>query len=54
MKSLYNVRFLALIQVVHQRDKVCYSNNINAISMMMVNKGKPIDWVDAMFKQLLK
>lgn len=52
MKPHYDVRFLVLIQMFYQRDKVCYFSNMNVISMMMVDKGKSIDQVDTMFRHL--
>jgi hypothetical protein len=51
MKSPHNVHFLALIQIIHQRDIAYYFNNINVISyMMMVDQGKLVDWAYIMFK----
>jgi hypothetical protein len=37
MKMLYDIIFLVLIQVIYQRDKICYFNNKNVISMMKVD-----------------
>lgn len=34
MKSPYDIRFPIVIQVIHKKDKVCYFNNINIISLM--------------------
>jgi hypothetical protein len=34
MKDPYNVKFLALIHIICQRERVCYFNNKNAIMLM--------------------
>jgi len=54
MKMSYDIIFLVLIQVIYQRDKICYSNNKNVISMMKVDTRKPINWAKVMFKNLIK
>jgi hypothetical protein len=43
MKPPYDIGLFALIQVIYQRDKVCYFNNKNAIIIMTTMKGKAID-----------
>ncbi len=43
MKPPYDICLLALIQIIYQRDKVCYFNNKNAISIMTTVQGKAID-----------
>jgi hypothetical protein len=43
MKPPYDIHLLALIQVIYQRDKVCYFGNRNAISIMSTMQGKAID-----------
>jgi hypothetical protein len=54
MKPPYDVHFLILIQIIHQKDKVYYFSNKNVIFVMMANWGKSVDWVDIMFKHLHK
>jgi hypothetical protein len=43
MKKPYDICFLALIQVIYQRDKVYYFDNINAISIMTSMKGNVVN-----------
>jgi hypothetical protein len=43
MKPPYDIHLPPLIQVIYQRDKVCYFGNKNAISIMSTVQGKAID-----------
>ncbi len=52
MKSPYDIRFPTLIQIIYQREKICYFNHRNVITMMKANKGEQVDWVKIM--QLVK
>lgn len=52
MKEPHNVCFLTLIQIVYQKYKVYYFSNINVISIVTTNQGKPVDWLDTVYKQL--
>ncbi len=44
IKPPYDIHLPALILVIYQRDKFCYFNNRNAISIMIAMQGKVIDW----------
>jgi hypothetical protein len=46
MKPPYDIHLPALIQVIYQRDKICYFNNKNVMSIMTTLQRKAIDWVD--------
>jgi hypothetical protein len=37
MKTPYDIRFLALIQIMYQKDKICYFNNKNVIFIMTMD-----------------
>lgn len=50
MKQHYDICLPTLIQIIYQKDKVYYFNNIIAISIMITMKGKIVDWVDTIFK----
>ncbi len=52
MKEPYDIHLPAFIQIIYQRNKVCYFSNINAISIMITLKGKEVNWIDTLFKQL--
>ena len=42
MKAPYDTHFLALIQIVYQKDKVHYFSSKNVISIIIVVEGKPV------------
>ncbi len=50
MKQHYDICFPTLIQIIYQKDKVYYFNNIIAISIMTTMKGNIVDWVNTVFK----
>jgi hypothetical protein len=52
MKVPYDIHFLALIQIVYQKDKFHYFSSKSVISIMIVVKGNYVDWAENMFKQL--
>jgi len=39
----YDIKFLVFIQMIYQKDKVCYFNNKNVISMMKINRGEMVN-----------
>jgi hypothetical protein len=43
MKSPYDIKFLAIIQVIYKRDNVCYLKNKNVTTVMKVDRGVPMD-----------
>jgi hypothetical protein len=43
MKPPYDIHLPTFIQVVHKRDNVCYFNNINVISIMMIVQRKVVN-----------
>jgi hypothetical protein len=43
MKSPYDIKFLAIIQVIYKRDNVCYLKNKNVTTVMKVDGGVPMD-----------
>jgi hypothetical protein len=52
MKPPYDIHLPTLIQVIYQRNNVCYFSNKNAIPIMTIVQGKVIDWANTLFKQL--
>lgn len=54
MKMPYDIKILVFIQMIYQKDKVCYFNNKNAISMMKINRGEMVNQAEIMFKTLFK
>jgi hypothetical protein len=54
MKMSYDIIFLVLIQVIYQRDKICYFDNKNVISMTKVDTRELVNWAKVMFKNLIK
>ncbi len=44
MKTPYDIKFLAFIQIIYYREKIYYLKNNNAFTMMNVDKGDQIDW----------
>jgi hypothetical protein len=43
MKPPYDIHLPTFIQIIFKRDKVCYFNNINVISIITVVQGKVVD-----------
>jgi hypothetical protein len=52
MKPHCDIHLPTIIQVIYQRDKVCYFSNKNAIPIMTIVQGKATDWANTLFKQL--
>jgi hypothetical protein len=48
----YSIRYLAIISMIYQRDKVKYFSNKNAITLMRVEKWKKVDWAHIIYNSL--
>ncbi len=45
----YFVKYLAIISIIYQKEKVQYFSNKNAITLMMAEKGQKVDWAQIIF-----
>jgi len=48
----YSIKYLAIISMIYQRDKVKYFSNKNAITLMRVEKWKKVDWAHIIYNSL--
>ncbi len=48
----YSIRYLAIISMIYQRNKVKYFSNKNAITLMIVEKWKKVDWAHIIYNSL--
>ncbi len=48
----YFVKYIAIISIIYQRDKVQYFNNKNVITLMKAEKGQKVDWAQIIFNSL--
>ncbi len=48
----YSIRYLAIISIVYQKEKVQYCNNKNVITLVKVDKGQKVNWVQIIFNSL--
>ncbi len=40
-----SIKYLTIISMIYQKEKVTYFSNKNAITLMKIEKGKKVDWV---------
>jgi hypothetical protein len=52
MKEKYHGRFVAILQIIYQCERLAYFNNHIAITLNLVNKGKKINWCSIMLTQM--
>ncbi len=48
----YSIRYLAIISVIYQREKVQYFSNKHAITLVRAKKGQKVDWAQIIFNNL--
>jgi hypothetical protein len=48
----YFVRYHAIISMIYQKKKMMYFNNKNAITLMILEKGKKVDWAHIIYNSL--
>ncbi len=48
----YPIKYLAIISIIYQREKVPYFCNKNVITLVKVKKGQQIDWAQIIFNSL--
>jgi hypothetical protein len=52
MKEEYHTRFVIIIQIIYQRERLVYFNNHIAIILNLANKRKKINWCSIMLTQM--
>jgi hypothetical protein len=53
MKEKYHVKFITILQIIYQCERLTYFNNHIAITLNLTNKGKKINWCSIMLTQML-
>jgi hypothetical protein len=53
MKEEYHARFVVILQIIYQRERLTYFSNHIAIIFNLANKGKKINWCSIMLTQML-
>jgi hypothetical protein len=53
MKEEYHARFVAILQIIYQRERLAYFINRIAITLNLANKGKKINWCSIMLTHML-
>ncbi len=53
MKEEFYARFITILQIIYQREKLVYFNNQIAITFDLANRGQPVNQCFIMLTQLL-
>ncbi len=48
----YSVRYLAIITIIYQKEKVQHISNKNVITLVKIKKGQHVDWAQIIFNNL--
>jgi phospholipid N-methyltransferase len=52
LKAEYHAKFVAILQIIYQQERLAYFNNRIAITLNLTNKGKKINWCSIMLTQM--
>ncbi len=53
MKEEFHARFVAILQILYQRERLDYFSKRNAITFNLANMGQLVNWCSIMLTQLL-
>jgi hypothetical protein len=53
MKEEFHARFVVILQILYQRERLIYFNNQIAITFDLANKGRLSNWYSIVLTQLL-
>jgi hypothetical protein len=52
MKEVYHAKFVTILQIIYQQERLAYFNNHIAITWNLANKGKKINWCSIMLTKM--